>query len=124
MNGKGLYGLLPFNDILCDSRTKWYDHGWYIIQDNIMHIWSTRDEIIIPKGTGYEVNYANYITHGMKPYICSLKPHNEPLVSYARVLVIPKSKPTSAEIAQAWINFKPVVPLAYVVAARKAARNR
>jgi hypothetical protein len=33
-------------------------------------------------------------------------------------------RPTAKEIAEAWVNFKPVIPISFVVSARKAARNR
>jgi len=38
--------------------------------------------------------------------------------------VPPKKVPTAREIAEAWKNWKPVVPLSFVVAARQAARRR
>lgn len=34
-----------------------------------------------------------------------------------------KTKPTAREICEAWIKFKPAIPLAYIVASRRAARN-
>lgn len=46
---------------------------------------------------------------------CQHKP--SPLVPTVKV-------PTCAELAEALKNFKPTVPLSFIVAARRAARNR
>lgn len=125
MSDKGLYALLPLDDILKDWRTHCYERGWFIFESGVLHIWSNQDSVFVPKGLSKHVDWTWYIVNARKPDIYDVSRPHSPIKTYARVqLIHGLPRPTSEQIRDAWLSFKPTVPLSYVLVARKAARNR